>query len=749
MSRQPQFKPHYHREAVEGEGLFLVSESDSTVLKGRLYEQLAPLIDGRRGVDELIEELGGRLTLAEVYYTLAQLEAKGFVTEADDTLPANELSLWAVQGIDGRAAARRLAESRVSIAVLGEVSDKPLRAALRAARVRVGKPAQLGVVLVDDYLRPGLRAYNQEALRQGKPWLLVRPVGGQICVGPLFRPGQTACWECLAQRQRANRPVEHYLEKRKGYTEPLPVPRGSTAATLALGCQLAATAVAGWLALGKLSELEGKIVSLDPFSLKTQSHTLVRLPECPACGAAAPVPDRSAQPVVLTSRKKTYTEDGGHRACSPEETLQRFGHHVSPIVGAVSRLEPAPATDGVLHVYGAGSNLARAAGHLAWLRRDLRSGSAGKGITDLQARASGLCEALERHSGVFRGDEPRRRARFTDLGDSAIHPNDCMRFSDRQFADRAAWNARKSSFQFVPVSFDPQAEVEWTPLWSLTRQEVRYLPTALCYFAYPEPDEKFFCIGCSNGCAAGNTLEEAILQGFLELVERDAVACWWYSRVRRPAVDLGSFGEPYLAQLSGYLGERGRDLWVLDLMNDLGIPVCAALSRRTDGPERIMLGLGAHLDSRIAVLRAVTELNQMLAWVLPGENGKQPARTDVLDDLETLDWLQNATLENQPYLVPEAGAQRPAAAFPRQWTEDVKDDVLLCQAVVERHGLEMLVLDQTRSDIGLPVVKVVVPGLRHFWARFAPGRLYDVPVKLGWLPQPLREEELNPTPMFL
>ena len=60
----------------------------------------------------------------------------------------------------------------------------------------------------------------------------------------------------------------------------------------------------------------------------------------------------------------------------------------------------------------------------------------------------------------------------------------------------------------------------------------------------------------------------------------------------------------------------------------------------------------------------------------------------------------------------------------------------------------MLVLDQTRSDIGLTVAKVVVPGLRHFWARFAPGRLYEVPVQLGWLETPRREEELNPLPVF-
>ena len=70
-------------------------------------------------------------------------------------------------------------------------------------------------------------------------------------------------------------------------------------------------------------------------------------------------------------------------------------------------------------------------------------------------------------------------------------------------------------------------------------------------------------------------------------------------------------------------------------------------------------------------------------------------------------------------------------------------------ALAERLGSELLVLDQTRPEIDLPVVKVIVPGLRHFWARFAPGRLYDVPVKLGWLARPRAEEELNPIPMFL
>ena len=51
---------------------------------------------------------------------------------------------------------------------------------------------------------------------------------------------------------------------------------------------------------------------------------------------------------------------------------------------------------------------------------------------------------------------------------------------------------------------------------------------------------------------------------------------------------------------------------------------------------------------------------------------------------------------------------------------DSRDDVEYCRSLVEKKGLEFLVLDQTRPDIGMPVARVIVPGLRHFWARFAP-----------------------------
>jgi ribosomal protein S12 methylthiotransferase accessory factor len=747
MLQRPRFKPHYHVEVIEGEGVFVLSETEQTVLQGRLYEQVVPLLDGRP-VEDLCACLSPPLSPARVFYTLNRLEQKNYLCEADETVPADQAALWSLQGLGPATAASLLAATPVSALGVG-VAVEPLRELLDSLGVRLADDGELRVVAADHYLRRELRSINEVALRVGQPWLLVKPAGAQVWLGPLFVPGQTGCWECLARRLRANCPVLGYLDQLRAATGLPAVFRGQSPATQAVAWGLVAHAVASWVAHGKVSAvLEGKLQTLDLHAGEMRTHSLLRHPACPACGHADGRAGRAGQPVVLESRTKTYTEDGGHRAQSPQETLDRFGHLVSPICGAVTMLKPvAPAGADALHVYVSGHNVARTPGSLHHLKVDLRNASCGKGTSALQARASALCEGLERYSGQFQGDEPRRRARLRELAGDGLHPNACMLFSEAQYRKRQEENVRGAIFHRVPCPFDPDARIEWTPVWSLTRERVRYLPTGFCYFDYPRPDEEDFCVGCSNGNAAGNTLEEAILQGFLELVERDSVALWWYNRAAVPGVDLDSFHEPYLTRLRDCLEKYGRDLWALDLTSDLGIPVYAAVSRRAGGAaEQILFGFGAHLDPRIALLRSVTELNQMLAPLLDTPPDSPPKD---LTDEDTLEWLRTARLDEHRYLAPRDGPPRTAADHPRVWGEDLKEDVLWCRSRAEAIGLEVLVLDQTRPEIGLPVVKVIVPGLRHFWPRFAPGRLYDVPVKLGWVAAPGTEEQLNPIPMFL
>lgn len=744
MIQRPRLTAHFHAEVVPGEGAFLLSEGALARLEGRVFEQLISLLNGRSTADEITDRLGPLTPPAYVYYALSLLERQGYIEEAGGDLTESESVFWSHQGVAPTDAARRLDTTAVSVASCGGLERGPLLELLKSMRVRVGERGALRVVLTDEFLRPDLEAFNSEALEDGHPWLLIKPVGLRLLIGPLFRPGTTGCWVCLAQRMRLTREVEVALQKRLGRSEPFPLPRAETAATRQTAYGLAATEIVKWVVCGALPELEGRVISFDMRSCETQTHMLVRQPFCPACGDAPPLDVSKAEPVRLRSLPKKFTADGGHRACTPEETLEKYGRHISPITGLLGELKHRDVSgEGLAEVYFAGDNKAVSQGGTA--RLNFRSKSAGKGVTDAQARASALCEAIERHCGYFRGYEARRRGTLAELGERAIHPALCTLYSERQYRERDLWNARGSVFNFVPVPFGEGDEVEWTPVWSMTHEATRYLPTAYCYYAYPAPPEKRYFVADSNGNAAGNTLEEAILQGFLELVERDAIGVWWYNRVRRPRVDLATYKNDYPVRLQNFLGRNGRDLWVIDLTNDLGIPVFGAFSHRVGSePERILMGFGAHLDPEVAILRATTELTQMLTWVFPAERGERS--DEVVKDDEVLSWLRTATLANQPYLTPdESPPSRPASLA----SDDLRDDVLFCQSVVEDKGLEMLVLDQTRPDVGLPVVKVIVPGLRHCHARLAPGRLYDVPAALGWLPAPLPEEQLNPIPLFM
>lgn len=766
MLTKPAFKSFFQVETIESVGVFLIAESEHHLLTGRTYELLAPLIDGNLPVAEIINKLQGQVSAAEVYYALMMMEKDSYIIETDPQrfgcahrkLPGEIAALADFLKVDRNDAASRLQSTKIAVRTLGPVNPQPLLSRLESlnlqvSAVRLRSPQAVGdleVVLTDDYLHEGLAEINQQALQSQRPWMLVKPVGTTLWIGPIFHPEKTGCWECLAQRLRANRPVESFIQRKKGITDYLPTSVSLFPFTSEMGLDLAAQEILKWTIQQQNESLEGTLVTLDTMTLKTQNHTLVKRPQCPVCGEAEYLSNPDPTPIILKSCKKTFTADGGHRCYTPEATLKKYEHHLSSITGAVRYLRQM-SFDGneLMHLYYSGHNFARSNDNLYFLRQGCRSRSAGKGKTEIQAKSGALCEALERYSGLFQGYETRYKGTYQGIGPDAIHPNACMNFSEEQYRTREEWNAScGSKFNMVYEPFDEEAEIEWTPVWSLTHKKFKYLPTAFCYYDYPDYPNTV-CGTDSNGCAAGNTIEEAILQGFMELVERDAIALWWYNMVRRPAVDLESFDEPYCQGLQEYYKTINREFWVLDVTSDFNIPVFAAISRRTDKPaEDIIFGFGAHFDAQIAMLRAVTEMNQILPSVLSvAPDGS--VQYNASEELAT-HWWKTATIENQPYLRPEPNAvTKRYCDYPNLATDDLKEDVNICMQLVEKQNMEMLVVDQSRPDLGLNVVKVIVPGMRHFWNRLAPGRLYDVPMQLGWLSEPLPENQLNPLPMFL
>ena len=744
---RPLLTPHLEFRPLGEDTVLLVSESYSAALYGQRYLDLLPLLDGTRTRREIASALAGNHSPVAVQSTLVSMATKGYLVSAEFAMSREMAAFWCSLGVSPRWAEERLRGSRPRVA--GD--DGRLSAAIDAIwpAGESSTAAPLEVVVVDDYLEDDLAEINRRHLDSGAPWIPVKPRGLSPMFGPVFRPAEGGpCWACLAHRMRGNREVDNFLM----HHDAGPVRLRAGIPPLADSIRsLAAVEIAKWVVLGDFARVRDHVISIDPYDSHPTRHQVFRRPQCRVCGDRELYrADRPAQPVQLESSPWPIHNSGGLRSVPPQETLRKYRHVVSPLSGVVTQIERVVEEDeSWFHVYWAGNNLALRMDNLRLLRSSLRSKSSGKGATTEQAEASALCEAVERYSGVFHGDEIRRRARFGDFAPGeAMHPNEIQHFSDWQYEHAEEINARGGRFNYIPARFDPTFEMEWTPVWSLTAQRHRYLPTSMLYFAAPLENGIVHCPPDSNGCASGNTLEEAILQGFYELVERDAFACWWYNRLSMPELDLDSFDDPYLSAARDRYRAWRRDMWVLDVTNDLGIPVFVAVSRRVDKEaEDIIFSAGAHTDPRIAALRAVCELNQYFSAVLRvGIDGGDYA----YDDPECRWWWKNGRIADHAYLMPAADApKRRRESYPSAPAADVRDEVERCRALVEGKGMEFLVLDQTRPDIGMPVARTIVPGLRHFWSRFAPGRLYDVPVRMGWRDTPLAEADLNPIPVFI
>ncbi|MFI6897880.1 TOMM precursor leader peptide-binding protein [Streptomyces sp. NPDC050256] len=747
---KPRLKAHFHVEVTDGERVFLYAEGQDFLVPGKAAAAVVPYLDGRRTVLEIVQQLAGTLPIPAAFAAVTRFAAAGHLADGRPDLPEETLAYWDALGIDP---ARTLDTAPVTVCAADGVDPGPVLDALRGLGLQARSGDMdtvpedgLSVVLVTDYLDPALDRRNAAQLAAGKPWLLARLTGLAPWIGPFLKPGHTGCWSCLAQRLTGNRQLERYLATKRGDSVPRHPARAGLPSGALAAAGILATEAAMIAATGEPAALCGQMVTLELPTLRTETHAVVRQPQCPSCGDPKLVSERSPK-IVLSAQEAQHTGDGGYRVDRPEDTLARLERHISPYFGAITRLvSHTPESNTLTYSYSAGHNFAMVNDSMDLLRRNLRGQSGGKGRSEIQAKVSAVCEAIERYSGVWRGDEAVRRAAYRDLDPAvAVHPRSLLHFSEAQLAGRETWNQDPANrLHKVPDPFDEGAPVDWARGWSLTHDEERLVPAAYSWYGHPDLDDHFFCISDSNGSAAGNTLEEAILQGLCELTERDAVALWWYNRLRRPAFDMDSLDDPYVDQLRSYYDAMDRDLWMIDISFDLGMPVYVAASRRRHSVEDIMVGFGAHPDPRIAAFRALTELNQFLPMIEQRDENGDTAY--LVDDLETLTWLKQATVAQEPWLLPDP--EQPATVVGPQAGFDLSARIRDQVDRIREAGSEVIVLDQTRPDLELNVVKVIAPGLRHFWRRLGEGRLYDAPVRLGLLEKPTAEADLNSWNVF-
>jgi oxazoline/thiazoline synthase len=727
----PQFSPNFTVYVLPPDTVCLYSEDRKFFLHGEVYCALANAIGkGGKNFPEIAEQLSKQFPPDHIEQALKRLMERGYLVPASSRVATE--GYWASLGLPPGMAEQNLANCRVRVEAIDVKGATEFSAALSALGVRVVKSSpDLTVTLVNDYLDRRLAELNVQRVTDRSRWLIVQPSGAFPLVGPVFTPGDGACWTCLFDRMIRNREVKGFLDRgtaRAVATSPLVHDTLGQSAV-----QFAALEVAKAIATGFRTELNNHIISHDLLGASLVKHYVAARPQCPTCGSKKlRDPRRAPSPIEISGGAKLVMTSGGYRSVSSRATVEKHRKHVSPLTGVVTKLERIEADLPMNTNYFAKHNFSAPAQNVDQLRAGLSGGSFGKGSTAEQAEASALMESIERYSGIFQGDEIRMKRRYTDFAPGeAILPDEVLLFSEAQaHADDHIHEPSES--QAAPEPFDSSAKIEWSPVWSLRDNCFKYLPTSLLYFFYSGPAA---FQADSNGCAAGNTVEEAIVQGFLELVERDAYAIWWYNQSQRNEVDLEAFNDSYVQDLKNQLADTGRKLWVLDVTSDLGVPTYVAILHwMQNGQENIEFGSGAHFDKRVALLRTLTELNQFLSiGFMEGGTGEKPS----------LDGVTPLKLENYPFLSPIKNPSLPSGLdFGR--LDNTRDQVMTCVEIAKRAGLDFLVLNQTRPDVEVPVVRVIVPGLRHFYRRFGPGRLYDVPVKLGLRDQPIAESDLTP-----
>ena len=334
-------------------------------------------------------------------------------------------------------------------------------------------------------------------------------------------------------------------------------------------------------------------------------------------------------------------------------------------------------------------------------------GVSGRGFTVQQAFESCIGEAAEYLSFLERSNDPLITLRNSDDG---------MLPHERDWAQAALgsgdYDASTMNRRIEASSLINNRTV-WFPSELILRQPGKGRWTT------SRPAE-------SNGVGAGRDYHHAIFSGMTEVIERDAFALWWFGE--KPAYSLNPEVEndsEFKDIILNCHGASDRQVWFLDISTEIDVPVVAALSSMPDG-SAVVAGFAADPDPFIAAKKAFLEMCQM-------EVAQEISviRQEYCDEerLTTQDhiWLErhkNLSVKKYPQLTKKIPATRPLSTAS-------SDPHNLVIEMLDQSGFTPFVVDLSRADINIPVVRILVPGLQSAKADWVSPRLKKVARKTG------------------
>jgi ribosomal protein S12 methylthiotransferase accessory factor len=306
----------------------------------------------------------------------------------------------------------------------------------------------------------------------------------------------------------------------------------------------------------------------------------------------------------------------------------------------------------------------------------------GKGATAAQSEASAVMELMERFSFfAFIHQAPFPLRPYRDMGGQTIPPN---------LFGRAVYD--DSTDPALVQAFLQDCPLRWAPAFNLTHGRPQWVPI-----------DWFYLINEYNGPAAGNTLEEAILQSLCEVVERHVGSIISHDCLATPVINPESLQDPAAVELVRKFQAQGIRLFLRDFSLDTGIPSVGALAYDPGTyPEssEIVFTAGTTSDPEKSVCRALTEIAQLA--------GDFENRTSYRPTLP-----KYASMDEARYLMDGPGALVSIGGLPNLADDNLKVEIERCVGALAAIGMEVLVVDATHPELGVPTVYTIIPGA-HF-----------------------------------
>ena len=376
--------------------------------------------------------------------------------------------------------------------------------------------------------------------------------------------------------------------------------------------------------------------------------------------------------------------EGTHRIISPDKTISNYKNKIK--VAGITRITDITDLDRInIPVFSA-------------IRPTSETGSisvyAGKGINKLQAKASAMMEAFERYSGEMQNDDDIIYGTIKEIKDkyNIINPENLILEKNFKLKDD------------IPL--------EWTKTKDIILNEEIYIPSNAIYHPYyPQSNAAQLFKSNTNGLASGNNLEEAILHGIFEVVERDAWSIFELTKKNKKEINLRNIDNPLIKDVLDKFKNESIDIKLLDITVDIKIPTIVAISDDTllKDPALLTIGVGTHLNPEIAVLRALTEVAQSRATQIHG------AREDTV----RADLLRKAGYErmkkiNKHYFKKEENTID-FKDIENKSKNSIKEDILTSKKELKKVKIEnILYTELTRPELEVPVAKVVIPSLELY-----------------------------------